>query len=125
MLVLGVLGLIMTFYAPKAFLNFFGYLGTGTLQATLIGPVLVGTFWRGNSYGCIASMLSGCVVASYMLLATDAGWVMGPITGDIVGIVVYVAVSKATFAVQPRVRLAHEVEDNGVLPDAVESKAAA
>jgi hypothetical protein len=42
-----------------------------------------------------------------------------------VGCVVYVAVSKATFAVQPRVRLAHEIDENGTLPDAVENKATA
>ena len=98
---LGVLGLIMTFYAPGKFLNFFGYLGTGTLQAVLIGPVLIGTFWRGNFYGALSSMIIGLLVSSYLLLYTDAGWVVGPITGDVCAVVTYVGVTLMTRGFKP------------------------
>jgi len=100
--VLGLIGFIMMLYAPPFFLNFMGILGTGTLQACLIGPILVGTFWKGNGYGAIASMLLGGATAGTLLLGTDLGWVIAPLTGDIVGVLTYVIVSNLTFGIQPR-----------------------
>jgi len=101
---LGFTGFLMMLFAPPFFLNFMGILGTGTLQSVLIGPILVGTFWKGNGVGALASMVLGGVTTGSLLLGTDLGWVVAPITGDIVGIVTYFVVSMATFGVQPRLR---------------------
>lgn len=95
-IIFGIAGMLFTYVAPSYFLNFFSILGTGTLQAILIGPVFVGSFWRGNAYGCLAAMLGGGVTAAYTLLATDMGWVLGPLLGDVVAVVLYIGVSKMT-----------------------------
>ncbi len=100
----GVLGLVLTYFAPQAFLNYFAYLGTGTLQAVLVGPVFMGTFWRGNMYGAIASMITGGVIsASLLTIHPDIGWIVGPLAGDIAACIVYYVVSKMTFDMIPMV----------------------
>lgn len=94
----GCLGLVLTYFAPKAFLNYFAYLGTGTLQAVLAGPVFFGAFWRGNVYGAVSSMIVGGVLsASFLTIHPDIGWIIGPILGDIFACLTYYVVSKATF----------------------------
>ena len=115
---LGVIGILLTYLVPdNIFLNKLNIMGTGTLQAVLIGPVFIGTFWRGNAYGALSSMLGGGIVASYLLIATDIGWVLGPLSGDVVACALYVGVSKATMAACPRIKFsAHQ---------AVEQKSAA
>ena len=107
-LVIGLIGILLTYVAPSSYLNFLNILGTGTLQAVLIGPVFIGTFWRGNAYGALASMLSGGAVASYCLLATDLGWVMGPLLGDIVACTMYIGVSLATSKVYAPIKISRE-----------------
>jgi Na+/pantothenate symporter len=94
---MGIVGFIAMLAAPPAFLNFISILGTGTLQAAMAGPVFFGTLWRGNSIGAIASMLGGGGVAGCLLLFTDMGWIASPLIGDVVGIILYVGVSKLTF----------------------------
>lgn len=101
-IILGVFGIILTYLVPdNIFLNKLHMLGTGTLQAVLIGPVFIGTFWRGNAYGALASMFAGGITAGYMLLCTDTGWVLGPLTGDLVASVLYIFVSMATMKICP------------------------
>ena len=100
--VFGLVGLLMMLFAPPFFLSFLGILGTGTLLATLIGPVFVSAVWRGNAMGALAAMLGGCATSAGLLLLTDAGWVEGPLLGCVVSTVLYVVVSKLTFGVQPR-----------------------
>lgn len=97
--VMGIVGFIAMLAAPPAFLNFISILGTGTLQAAMAGPVFIGTLWRGNSIGAIASMLGGGLTAGCLLLFTDIGWIASPLIGDLVGIGLYVAVSKLTFGI--------------------------
>lgn len=107
-LVIGLAGIFLTYVAPSHYLNFLNILGTGTLQAVLIGPVFIGTFWRGNAYGALASMIGGGLTAGYCLLATDLGWVMGPLLGDIVACTLYVAVSLATMKVYSPIKIVRE-----------------
>ena len=112
-LLLGLIGILLTYLVPdNIFLNKLNIMGTGTLQAVLIGPVFIGTFWRGNAYGALASMVGGGLTASYLLLATDAGWVLGPLTGDLVACVLYVVVSKATMAACPRIEFGSSNEED-------------
>lgn len=94
--VLGFAGLLMMFYAPPFLLSWLGILGTGTLLAALVGPIFVSSFWCGNGWGAIAAMLGGFVTSGSMLLWTDAGWVMGPLTGCVVSVGFYFAVSVMT-----------------------------
>lgn len=95
-IVMGCVGFIAMLSAPPAFLNFISILGTGTLQAAMAGPVFIGTLWRGNAIGAIASMAGGALTAGCLLIFTDMGWIVSPLIGDAVGISLYVAVSKLT-----------------------------
>lgn len=100
--IFGLLGLLMMLYAPPFFLSWLGILGTGTLLASLVGPVFVSAFWRGNAYGALAAMASGFVTSGYLLIWTDAGWVVGPLIGCVVSTAFYVAVSLATEGLSTR-----------------------
>ncbi len=104
-IICGCLGLALTYFAPQAFLNYFAYLGTGTLQAVLCGPVFLGAFWRGNCYGAVASMIVGGVLsASLLTIHPDIGWIVGPLLGDVFGCITYVVVSKLTWGMTRPVR---------------------
>lgn len=99
-IICGCLGLALTYFAPQYFLNYFAYLGTGTLQAVLCGPVFMGAFWRGNAYGAVASMIVGGVLsASLLTIHPDIGWIVGPLLGDVFACITYVIVSKLTFGI--------------------------
>jgi Na+/proline symporter len=102
----GFVGLLMVFFAPPTLLSFLGILGTGTLLATLVGPIFVSAIWRGNAYGALAAMVGGFVTSGGLLLFTDAGWVVGPLTGCVVSSGLYVLVSLMTMGIQRRVEMA-------------------
>lgn len=94
--VFGLLGLLMMFYAPPFLLSWLGILGSGTLLATLVGPIFVSSVWRGTAVGALASMVGGFVTSGGLLLFTEAGWVVGPLTGCLVATVLYVVASLLT-----------------------------
>ena len=73
------------------------YLGTGKLQATLICPIFVSTFWKGNSLGALASIVGGFLTCTILLFTTKLGWVVSPLLSDAVAVIFYFAVSLATF----------------------------
>ncbi len=100
--VMGIMGFLAMLAAPPAFLNFISILGTGTLQSAMAGPVFIGTIWRGNMIGAIASMLGGAATTAILLLYTDFGWVTSPLLGDVVGITLYFVVSMLTFGICQR-----------------------
>lgn len=100
--VFGLIGLAMMLYAPPFFLSWLGILGTGTLLAALVGPVFVSAFWRGNGYGALAAMAGGFCTSGYLLVWTDAGWVVGPLVGCVVSTALYVGVSVVTSGNAPR-----------------------
>lgn len=100
--VFGLFGLGMMLYMPPFFLSWLGILGTGTLLAALVGPVFISAFWRGNAYGALAAMVSGFCTSGYLLIWTDAGWVVGPLTGCVMSTVFYITVSVATAGLAPR-----------------------
>lgn len=99
---LGIVALLMMLYAPPFMLSWLGILGTGTLLASLIGPVFISTFWQGSAWGALVAMVIGFFTSGYMMLFVDVGWLIGPLTGCVVSSVCYVGVSLFT----PRVRLA-------------------
>ena len=100
--VFGILGFIFYMAAPPFFINFLAYLGTGTLQAMLIGPIFVATFWRGNAAGALASMAGGFLSCTLLLFFTDLGWIVAPLVADAIAVFLYVVVSLLTFNVMPR-----------------------
>lgn len=100
--VLGVIGLFMMLYAPPFLLSWLGILGTGTLLAATVGPVFVSVYWQGNAWGALAAMVVGTTTSGGLLLATDIGWMLGPLAGCAASTATYVIVSLATFGIQPR-----------------------
>ncbi|MEC8918232.1 MAG: sodium:solute symporter family protein [Pseudomonadota bacterium] len=91
--VLGVVALLMMLYAPPFMLSWLGILGTGTLLASMIGPVFISTFWQGSAWGALVAMLVGFATSGYMMLFADVGWLIGPLTGCVFSSVCYVSVS--------------------------------
>lgn len=107
---MGILAYCVTFFIPaSSFLNFFAYLGTGGLTAILVGPIFIGIFWRGNAIGAISSMFAGGTITALCLLVWNFGWVEGPLVGMAAGALTYIIVSKATFGIQPRVKIKRSV----------------
>jgi sodium/pantothenate symporter len=101
----GAFGYILYLASPPFFINFLAYLGTGTLQAMLIGPVFVATFWRGNAAGAFSSMVGGFLTCTLLLFLTDLGWVVAPLVADVVAVSLYVGVSLLTLRRIPRSEL--------------------
>ncbi|MBB3190264.1 sodium:solute symporter family protein [Halomonas cerina] len=95
-MVLGVVALLMMLYAPPFMLSWLGILGTGTLLASMIGPVFISTFWQGSAWGALVAMLVGFFTSGYMMLFADVGWLIGPLTGCAVSSACYVGVSLCT-----------------------------
>ena len=95
-MVLGVVALLMMLYAPPFMLSWLGILGTGTLLASMIGPVFISTFWQGSAWGALAAMLTGFATSGYMMLFADVGWLIGPLTGCAVSSLCYIVVSLLT-----------------------------
>ncbi len=93
---LGLLSLLMMMYAPPFMLSWLGILGSGTLLASMIGPVFISTFWQGNVVGAMTAMLVGFFTSGSLLLLTDIGWVEGPLIGCVLSSICYVGVSIAT-----------------------------
>lgn len=93
---LGLLGLFMMMYAPPFMLSWLGILGSGTLLAAMIGPVFISTFWQGTVPGALAAMIVGFLTSGTLMLASDMGWVEGPLIGCLASSVCYFVVSMAT-----------------------------
>lgn len=94
--VLGMVALLMMLYAPPFMLSWLGILGSGTLLASMIGPVFISTFWQGSGWGALSAMLVGFFTSGYMMLFADVGWLIGPLTGCAVSSACYVGVSLMT-----------------------------
>ncbi|MFC3283081.1 sodium:solute symporter family protein [Litchfieldella rifensis] len=93
---LGIVALLMMLYAPPFMLSWLGILGTGTLLASMIGPVFISTFWQGSPWGALVAMLAGFGTSGYMMLFADVGWLIGPLTGCVVSSACYIVVSLLT-----------------------------
>ncbi|MES1952285.1 Na+/solute symporter [Salinisphaera sp. S4-8] len=95
-LIVGLCGFFGMAYMPPVMILWLGILGNGTLMASLFGVTLCSTFWQGNSAGALSSIAAGFGVSAYLLLATDIGWVQGPLYGCLASAACYFAVSLAT-----------------------------
>lgn len=103
--IIGVAAIGANFFTEPKFLVFMGTLGVGTLEAIMFGPMFVTTFWQGNKYGAIASMLVGGISTGYFLLTDTLMWATASVVGELLAAVVYVVVSLATFKICPRAKI--------------------
>ena len=97
--VTGILGIVLTFFAPDAMLNRIAYIGTGGLIAMLVGPTLMRTIVDANLLTCFLSMLTGFFCEVYLAFSVytgDDGWVMAPIMAGLAGCIVYLVVGYLT-----------------------------
>ena len=92
----GCVSLLLMAFAPPYMLNLIAIIGTGTLNAALLGPLLISAFWRGNAKGAIAAMLTGFVVCGILMAQGGLGWIEPPIYASVVSVIAYVVVSKMT-----------------------------
>lgn len=93
---LGATALILMLFAPPFMLSWLGILGLGSLLAAMIGPVFISTFFQGTVAGALCAMVVGLFTSGYLLLATDIGWVEGPLIGCALSSFIYITVSKMT-----------------------------
>lgn len=100
-----IIAVISIFYAPPFMLAWLGILGGGTLAAGLFASIYFSTFWRGNAYGAIASMIFATVISACFLLGVfpQIGWYTAPVVAAVCGAIIYYVVSKLTFHIQPRI----------------------
>jgi len=67
------------------------------IASTTLWPILFGIYWKGaTKWGCVASMVGGCVTALIWMAAGRPFGIHGFIPGIIVGLILMVAVSFAT-----------------------------
>lgn len=96
---LGLISFIGMLYAPPFMLSMLAILGSGTLMATLVAPMMLSRFIEGNIYAALSSMLIGFGSGSALFLMFDMGWVEAPIYATIISSLSYVVIAKV-YAVQ-------------------------
>ena len=94
--IIGLVAMMMMLFAPPFMLNMIAILGTGTLMASFVGPVLVSVFWKGTAEGALAAIVTGFCISGGLLVLTDLGWIEPPIYASICSSVVYVLTSYLT-----------------------------
>ena len=62
----------------------------------MIGPVFISTFWQGTVPGALAAIIVGFLTSGTLMLASDLGWVEGPLIGCLASSVCYFVESMAT-----------------------------
>ncbi|GGX96182.1 sodium:proline symporter [Litchfieldella qijiaojingensis] len=92
----GIMAFVTMAYLPPVMVLWLGVLGNGTLMASLFGVSLCSTFWQGNSVGALTSIAAGFCTSAYALMATEMGWVQGPLLGCLASAIAYFAVSSLT-----------------------------
>lgn len=94
--VTGVMGIVLTFFAPQTMLNHIAYIGTGGLISMLVGPTIMRTIVDANLTTCFLSMLTGFFANVYLVIYGGMGWVESPIVAGIAGSIVYLVVGYVT-----------------------------
>lgn len=91
---LGGVGFFAMIYAPPFMLSMLAILGSGTLMATLVAPVLFNKLVQGTIHAALASMLVGFATSSILFLMFDVGWVEAPIYATLTSCTAYWLVAK-------------------------------
>jgi sodium/proline symporter/sodium/pantothenate symporter len=97
--VLGMVGFVGMLYAPPFMLSMLAILGSGTLMATLVAPMMLSRYIEGNIYAALFSMLIGFTSGSVLFLMFDMGWVEAPIYTTVISSISYIVIAKV-FAAQ-------------------------
>lgn len=100
MFVIMVIVVIWAFNPPQM-ITIFSSFAFSVIAATLIVPVFGGTFFKtGTSAGCVASMITGCVVTLFWYIVKPGGnFILGMppfVVGTVFAIIAFVVVSKFT-----------------------------
>lgn len=95
-IVIGVVSILLTYFAPQGMLNQFSYIGTGGLISMLFGPTIVQIFVKANARTCFWSMSVGLITNILLNTLTSAGWVEIPIIGAAVGGILYAVMGYIT-----------------------------
>lgn len=101
MIICTAVSIAIAYFAQKVQGIFFLWSSAFAMMGAGVLPSLIGTFYwkRGNSYGCLASMVIGfaSTAAMYLWPALMPGWAVHPILpGLILSVVAYVGVSICT-----------------------------
>ncbi|MCL6415486.1 sodium:solute symporter family protein [Aestuariirhabdus sp. Z084] len=89
---LGMVGFLGMLYAPPVMLSMLAILGSGTLMAALIAPVLLSHFIKGNIYAALISMLTGFGAATILFLFFELGWMEAPLYASAIACASYALV---------------------------------
>ncbi len=95
-LVIGFVSLLIALRPPALVLTLTAF-AWAVIASTTLWPILFGIYWKGATrWGCVASMIGGCMTALFWMAAGKPFGVHGFIPGIIVGFVLMVLVSRAT-----------------------------
>ncbi|PSW10759.1 sodium:solute symporter family protein [Photobacterium sanctipauli] len=94
--VLGMIGFVMMVFAPPFMLSMLAILGSGTLMAVLVAPMLLAHFLPSNIYAALSSMVVGFAMGCILFLYFDLGWVEAPLYSSLCACCTYWLVAKAT-----------------------------
>ncbi len=94
--IIGLITMAMMLFAPPFMLNMIAIMGTGTLMASFVGPVLVSVFWKGTAKGALAAILTGFCISGGLLIFSNLGWIEPPIYAAVCSSIIYVVVSRFT-----------------------------
>ncbi|MBE0433222.1 sodium/proline symporter, partial [candidate division WOR-3 bacterium] len=94
--VIGFASLIIALRPPALVLTLTAF-AWAVIASTTLWPILFGIYWKGaTKWGCVASMVGGCVTALLWMLAGRPFGIHGFIPGIIVGFLLMVLVSHTT-----------------------------
>jgi SSS family solute:Na+ symporter len=95
-LIIGIVSLLIALRPPALVLTLTAF-AWAVIASTTLWPILFGIYWKGATrWGCVASMVGGCVTALFWMIAGKPFGVHGFIPGIIVGLLLMVLVSYAT-----------------------------
>jgi SSS family solute:Na+ symporter len=94
--VIGFVSLVIALRPPALVLTLTAF-AWAVIASTTLWPILFGIYWRGaTKWGCVASMVGGCVTALFWMLAGKPFGIHGFIPGIIVGFLLMILISRAT-----------------------------
>jgi SSS family solute:Na+ symporter len=94
--IIGILSLIIAFRPPALVLTLTAF-AWAVIASTTLWPLLFGIYWKGATYwGCISSMVGGCLTALLWMAIGRPFGIHGFIPGIIVGLILMVVVSAVT-----------------------------
>jgi len=91
---LGITGFVVMMFAPPFMLSMLAILGSGTLMAALVAPILLVHFMPSTIYAALTSMLVGFGSSCVLFFRFDLGWVEAPLYASFLACSSYWLVAK-------------------------------